>query len=233
MKTFLTRWLILFGLIPPLYAAPKLVVTPETYDFGEAPSGESVQAPFTLRNGGDEPLIISYVRTSCGCTTTALEKRELAPGEETSLVATLSLKGRSGPQSKHLTIGSNDPDHPDRQALIQGAAVCYLTISPSLIYLSSIPQGQPVTRTVEITSENNTPFQILAIEASHTDLAVQVFATESNAYRLEVTIPSSWPAGRIDESLRIHTDHPKAPLLTCGIVGTMQTQEINHATASE
>lgn len=233
MKTFHISWLVLFGFLPSLYAAPKLEVTPETYDFGEAPSGESVQAPFTLHNEGDEPLTISYVRTSCGCTTTALEKRELAPGEETSLVATLSLKGRSGPQSKHLTIGSNDPDHPDRQALIQGAAVCYLTISPSLIYLSSIPQGQAVTRTVEITSGNNTPFQILSIQASHPDLAVQVIATNSNAYRLEVTIPSSWPAGRIDESLRIHTDHPKAPLLTCGIAGTMQTQEINHATASE
>ena len=41
--------------------------------------------------------------------------------------------------------------------------------------------------------------------------------------------PPPWVAGRIDESLRIHTDHPKAPLLTCGIIGTMQTQETNDA----
>ena len=231
MKTFLIPCLLLFGFLPPLFATPRLIIVPETNDFGEASSGESVQAPFTLRNGGDEPLHIAYVRTSCGCTTTALDKRELAPGEETSLVATLSLKGRSGPQSKTLTIGSNDPDHPDMQALIHGTAICHLTISPSLIYLFSVTQGQPVTRTVDITSESNTPFQILSIEASHPDLAVQVFTTDSNAYRLEVTLPATWPAGRIDESLRIHTDHPKAPLLTCGIVGTMQTQETNHAPA--
>lgn len=228
MKLLKTTHLVFFGLIPALHAAPKLAVIPETYDFGEIPSGESVQATFTLRNGGDETLHIAYVRTSCGCTTTALEKRDLAPGEETPLVATLSLKNRSGPQNKRLTIGSNDPDHPDIQAIVQGTAVRFITISPSLIYLFSAPQGQTITRNVEILSETQTPFQILSVEASHPDLAVGITPISTNAYRLSLTLPNTWPAGRINESLRIHTDHPNAPLLTCEITGTIQTQETNH-----
>ena len=233
MKFLSTILLTFMGLIPALHAAPKLVVSPETYDFGEAPSGESVQATFTLRNDGDAPLHIAYVRTSCGCTTTVLEKRDLAPGEETPLVATLSLKNRRGPQSKRVTIGSNDPDHPDIQAIVQGTAIRHLTISPSIIYLFSATQGQPITRTVEILSDNNTPFKILTIEASHPDLAIGVEPLSASAYRLSLTLPSTWPAGRIDESMRIHTDHPHAPLLTCGIVGTMHTQETTHATISK
>jgi hypothetical protein len=229
MKRILTAPLFLLALIPALDAAPKLVITPETYDFGEAPSGESIQATFTLRNGGDESLHIAYVRTSCGCTTTALEKRDLAPGEKTPLVATLSLKNRSGPQNKILTVGSNDPDHPDIRGIVQGTAIRYITISPSIIYLFSAIQGQTITRTVEILSENNTPFKILSIEASHPDLAVGVEPLSASVYRISLTLPSTWPVGRIDESLRIHTDRPQAPLLTCGIVGTMQTQEINDA----
>ena len=221
------------GLIPALHAAPKLVVSPETYDFGEAPSGESVQATFTLRNDGDAPLHIAYVRTSCGCTTTVLEKRDLAPGEEMPLVATLSLKNRRGPQSKRVTIGSNDPDQPNVRAIIQGTAIRHLTISPSIIYLFSATQGQPITRTVELLSDSNTPFNIISIEASHPDLAIGVEPLSASAYRLSLTLPSTWPAGRIDESMRLHTDHPKAPLLTCGIVGTMHTQETTHATISK
>lgn len=229
MKPLPSILLILLGFIPALRAAPKLAVDPETFDFGEAPSGESVRATFTLRNEGDGLLTISQVRTGCGCTTTALEKRELAPGEETPLVATLSLKNRSGPQNKHITIGSNDPDNPDMRAIVQGTAVRFITISPSLIYLFSAPQGQTITRNVEILSETQTSFQILSVDASHPDLAVGITPISTNAYRLSLTLPNTWPAGRINESLRIHTDHPHAPLLTCEITGTMQTQETNHA----
>ncbi|NCA83115.1 MAG: DUF1573 domain-containing protein [Opitutae bacterium] len=231
MKLLPPTLLVLLGLLPSLHAAPQLVLSPVTNDFGEVPSGESVHATFTLRNEGDELLHIASVRTSCGCTTSTLEKQDLAPGEETPLIATLSLKGRSGPQIKHLTIGSNDPDHPDVQAVVQGTAIRHITISPWIIYLFSAPQGQPITRTVEILSEKQTPFQITSIEASHPDLAVGITPISTSAYRLSLSLPPTWPAGRIDESLRIHTDHPKAPLLTCEITGTMQTQETNHAPA--
>ncbi|MDD3662952.1 MAG: DUF1573 domain-containing protein [Kiritimatiellia bacterium] len=229
MKSLSTALFIFMGLIPALHATPKLVVAPETFDYGEAPSGESVQATFTLRNEGDEPLTITHVRTSCGCTTTALETRDLAPGEETPLVATLSLKGRTGPQNKRITIGSNDPEFPSRQATIQGTAVRHLLLSPSAIFFLSAPQGKTITRTIELLSETRVPFKILSIEASHPDLAIGVEPLSASAYRLSLTLPPTWPAGRIDESLRIHTDHPKAPLLTCGIIGTMQTQETNDA----
>ena len=233
MRIFQLSALFLLGLLPPLFAAPRLVVLPEIFDFGEAPSEESVQASFTLRNEGDESLHIAYVRSSCGCTTTALDQRDLAPGEETPLIATLSLKNRSGPQNKRLTIGSNDPGHPDVPAIIQGIAIRHLALRPSVIVLCSASQGQSITRTVDILSEDNTPFHILSIEASHPDLAVGITPVSPHACRLSLTLPPTWPAGRIDESLRIHTDHPHAPLLACGIVGTMQTQETTHDATPE
>ena len=229
---FLPTFLVIsVALAPALLAAPKLTVIPETCDFGEAPSGESVQATFTLRNGGDEPLHIAYVRSSCGCTTAALEKRELAPGEETPLTATLSLKYRTGPQSKHLTIGSNDPEHPEMRAVIQGTAVRHITLIPPTLLFFAAPQGQTITRTIDIHTDDNTPFHILSVEASHPDVSVGITTLSPSAYTLSLTVPNTWPAGRINESMRIHTDHPQAPLLTCEITGTMQTQESNHAPA--
>ena len=105
---------------------------------------------------------------------------------------------------------------------IQGTAIRYITLIPSMVYLFSSPQGQAITRTVEILSDNNTPFNILSIEASHPDLAIEVQSLSASAYRISLTIPPNWPAGSINESLRIHTDHPQAPLLTCGISEIIQ-----------
>ena len=222
--------LFLLAWIPSLHASPQLVVSPETFDFGEIPSGESVQATFTLRNMGDEPLHIDDVRTSCGCTSSALDQQDLPPGAETSLRANLSLQNRTGPQHKQLTIVSNDPEHPETQAFIHGTAIRFLAVSPSVICLFSVPQGQPITRTVDVFSEDHTPFQITSVEASHPDLTVGISPISSNAYRLSLTLPPSWPDGRIAESLRIHTDHPRAALLSCPITGTLQTGEHHAAT---
>ena len=85
-------------------------------------------------------------------------------------------------------------------------------------------------------------FHIL-IFSKHNELPCPLFfplcLPPSCSYAVTPVSPGSyaslptWPAGRIDESLRIHTDHPNAPLLTCGIIGTMQTQETNDATHPE
>ena len=222
LRTSFISMLGLFSLLSPLAAAPKLVISPETFDFGEAPSGESVQASFSLRNEGDESLRIAHVRTGCGCTSSRLEKRELAPGEETPLTATLSLRNRSGPQHQRVTIGSNDPDAPSRQVHIRGTAIRHLTLRPSSVLLFSAPQGQSITRTLALHSENQTPFHILSVEVTHPDLAIAVTPVSSSSYRLALTLPPTWSAGRISEALRIHTDHPHAPLLTCPITGTLQ-----------
>ena len=40
----------------------------ENYDFGEIAQAKPVSTDFTFTNNGDEPIIISDVVTSCGCT---------------------------------------------------------------------------------------------------------------------------------------------------------------------
>lgn len=43
------------------------------------------KAIFTLKNIGDNPLVIQYVATSCGCTTVAYSKEPALPGKEIDL----------------------------------------------------------------------------------------------------------------------------------------------------
>ena len=53
-------------------AAPLIAVDEPIYEFGEVLEGQFVTHVFTLTNSGDEPLEISQVRVTCGCTTAAL-----------------------------------------------------------------------------------------------------------------------------------------------------------------
>ena len=92
-----------------LMAAPKIEVDNPVCDFGAVLEGAFVTHKFILSNGGDEPLSIERVWTSCGCTTTALAKTNLAPGESVALEAIVDTAGFGGAISKSIYVESNDP----------------------------------------------------------------------------------------------------------------------------
>ncbi len=92
-------------------AAPMIAVDSPIYAV-TVQSGSLVSHSFAISNLGDEPLIITSVSTSCGCTTAALAKRELAPGESVNLDATVNTAGFRGTVTRSVLVESNDPVNP-------------------------------------------------------------------------------------------------------------------------
>lgn len=82
-------------------------VQSDSYDFGEIKEGEKVEHEFTFTNTGNEPLIISKVQASCGCTTPEYSKNPIAPGEAGKVKVVFNSAGQSGKQHKVITVTSN------------------------------------------------------------------------------------------------------------------------------
>lgn len=57
-----------------------------------------LKTPLQVRNHTDERVTFQEISPSCACSEAKLESYTLAPGEETSLHVTVSLRGRNGPQ---------------------------------------------------------------------------------------------------------------------------------------
>jgi len=94
-------------------AAPVIEVDDPIHDFGTVMEGLSTEHAFVLRNAGDEDLEVTAVRVSCGCTTPALDKTGLAPGEEVDLTTLLNTYRLQGAVEKTITVASNDPETPE------------------------------------------------------------------------------------------------------------------------
>lgn len=88
-------------------AAPVIQFTEETFDFGELEEGPQVTHEFKFKNTGKEPLTLSNVKASCGCTTPDWPKTPILPGEENVIKVTYNTKGRVGAFNKAVTITSN------------------------------------------------------------------------------------------------------------------------------
>ena len=102
--------------------APIFNFEKETHSFGDIEEGPKVEYEFKFTNDGKEPLIISNVKASCGCTTPSWPKDPIMPGEEAAIKAIYNTSKRMGPFNKSITITSNAYT-PTKRLYIKGKVV--------------------------------------------------------------------------------------------------------------
>ena len=86
--------------------APELVLDKTVYDFGTIGYASDGTFEFTVKNTGKEPLIISNVQKSCGCTSVDWTKDPIKQGQTGVIKVTYNTKN-AGPFTKTLTVFSN------------------------------------------------------------------------------------------------------------------------------
>ncbi|MFK5981336.1 MAG: DUF1573 domain-containing protein [Flavobacteriaceae bacterium] len=87
-------------------AQAKIEFKSETIDYGEIEKGSDGVRVFEFTNTGDEPLIISEVKSSCGCTVPSKPDGPVAPGASSTISVKYDTK-RVGPIRKTVTVYSN------------------------------------------------------------------------------------------------------------------------------
>lgn len=93
----------------------------ESHDFGKLKRGNPVTHEFVFTNVGSEPIIITEVRSSCGCSVPEFSKTPVKPGEKGKISVKFDAAAR-GPFTKHLTVRSNTKT-PVRTLVIRGEVV--------------------------------------------------------------------------------------------------------------
>lgn len=97
-----------------LQNGPKITFAEASHDFGDITQGDRVTYVFKYENTGNEPLILSNVRTTCGCTAPNWSREPLAPGESADLTISFNSRGKSGMQNKIITVMSNSVNSEER-----------------------------------------------------------------------------------------------------------------------
>ena len=91
---------------PPNPNAPDIKFVSDTHDYGTINKGADGNCSFAFTNTGKEPLILSNVRSSCGCTTPSWTKDPVLPGK-TGKIDVHYDTNRLGQISKSITVTSN------------------------------------------------------------------------------------------------------------------------------
>jgi hypothetical protein len=86
---------------------PAITFEETSFDFGDIYQGDKVEHTFKLENTGTQPLIITNVQTTCGCTATEWPREPVLPGESANLKVNFNSAGKYGRQNKVISIISN------------------------------------------------------------------------------------------------------------------------------
>ncbi|MEH6704950.1 DUF1573 domain-containing protein [Galbibacter orientalis] len=103
----------------------KIEFKNDVIDYGEITKGSDGVRVFEFTNTGAVPLVISNVRSSCGCTIPKKPKDPIAPGD-TGVIEVKYDTNRVGPIRKTITVQSN-AETPTVALKIKGTVVANST----------------------------------------------------------------------------------------------------------
>ena len=85
---------------------PKIAFDKEEHDFGNITNGSAVETTFTYTNTGNSPLVVSDIKSTCGCTIPKKPEKPIMPGESDKIQVKYDTK-RVGFIRKSITVTSN------------------------------------------------------------------------------------------------------------------------------
>jgi hypothetical protein len=108
---------LVLGLACPVFAqekaaekknGPVISWEKKSHDFGNIMQGDKVEHTFHFTNTGNEPLIITNVQVSCGCTVPKGWPRDpIPPGGTGQITVSFNSAGKIGMQNKPVILVTN------------------------------------------------------------------------------------------------------------------------------
>ena len=99
-------------------SGPVITFKENTKDFGDITQGQQVAHTFVLTNTGNQPLIISNVAATCGCTVPSWPKEPVAPGKSAEIKVSFNSAGKVGQQNSVVRIYSNASETIEKVSMI-------------------------------------------------------------------------------------------------------------------
>lgn len=207
---------------------PKIECAEANHDFGVLTNEELVVYAYTIRNAGTQALLIERVQTSCGCTTTALKERTIAPGKEVQLETRLSMQGRAGgKQHKTITVYSNDPKKPQLALSLSGEIKRDVELQPDRIFFRQI-SGEPLApQTSMVLSTTGKPFHLTSVETNEANFCRVTWRAVEEGRRYEIKLEPHEEAitGKtLSGNVVIHTDQPKFAAVRLSVIAYVQQE---------
>lgn len=198
-------------------ARPRVVVDQKTHDFGVIDVGSSGKHAFVVRNAGDADLVLEFRSATCKCTLAKIETERVPPGQSTRIELEWEAEVPSERFRHGAFIGTNDPDKPEIELVIEGFVRAFVALEPSWLRMPDLRPGETRVLRALMYSQAWEGLRVTRIESSLPQVKVRAVPAgpqdvhdeyARSAFILEITAEPGLPRGTFHSDLAIHFEVP-------------------------
>ncbi len=201
----------------------------DSYTFGTVARGSKLKHSFRLVNTTNQEIHILSWTTKCGCTDVKVGARDIPPGTQTFVEATLDTTKFLGQKNSGLTL------HFDRPAFAQKdlALSCFIRgdvlLNPGAVDFGLLTRSAGSQQVLQLTYLGGQPnwgiTKIDTVSPHITARAEEIENTRSASsvqYRLTVQLNASAPTGYFKDEVTLHTNDPSSPTIPVSVTANVQ-----------
>lgn len=201
----------------PTWASSWAISLFETHskDFGPVPRGPTLSYPFRIKNKTNATVHIAGYRVSCGCVSARILKHELAPGEETAVLAYMDTQRFSGHKAVTLYVQFDRPRWEEVALIVQATSRDDFSVVPDTISMGRIKRATSPMGATSITFRGHPRVRILESksDSNYVITSIQELPRYNGetTYRLSAKLHPELPVGKWYTDIWVKTDNPTIP----------------------
>jgi len=194
--------------------SPGDLFSEKEMDFGTSPKGTVLVHYFRFTNTTNQTMTLGTPRVSCGCTSAAVSKNSVAPGETAAVIAymdTRRIPTANVTKSVLVYVPFMSPIQQEVTLRVTTVARDDLMMSPDSLALGNIARGQTGKVSTKVTFMSDPNWQIT--EATSTGAYIKAdFKEESRSgslvtYDVTATLDKECPAGNWCSDIYLKTSN--------------------------
>lgn len=194
--------------------SPSDLFSEKVMDFGTTPKGSILLHYFRFTNTTNQTLTLGTPRVSCGCTSAAMSKNTLAPGESAAVIAQMDTRRIPTPnvtKSVIVYVPFIAPVQEEVALRVQTVARDDLMMSPDNLDMKTVAKGKTAKVSTKVTFTSDPNWKIT--EATSTGAYVNVAFKEDSrsgnlvTYEVTATLEKDCPAGNWTSDINLKTSN--------------------------
>lgn len=221
-------------------AGPTDLFTEKVKDFGTTPKGPVLVHYFRFTNTTNQALTLGQPRVSCGCTSAAVSKHQVAPGETAAVIAHMDTRRIPTPgvtKSVIVYVPFLGPTQEEVVLRVQTVTRDDLMMSPDTIAFGSVRKGQGAKATTKVTFTSDPNWKVTESASTGGYIGVEhkLDARTGNmvTYEITATLDKECPAGNWTADVYLKTSNPAVASLRVPVTVTVADTAPLAATPAE
>lgn len=179
-------------------------------DFGSVPRGPLLKHDFQVKNNTKHTVTLSSVRVSCGCVTAIARASTLAPGESTTVHATMDTNRFIGLKMVTVFVQFSQPRFEEVRLQVQANGRTDFTVSPDGLRFGRVKRGTTPTASTTITFYGHPRAKVTQVKGESTFLQPTFKEAKRSdfevSYTISVKLRDTTPVGRWFTDVWVKTD---------------------------